>query len=360
MAEFGAEVIKVEAPGGDPLRRVGTATEAPDRSLLWLSEARNKTCLTLDIDQPDGMALLHRLIGKADIVIDSTPPGRLAAAGLGWSDLTQRWPSLILVSVSGYGATGPYRDQPAIGLLAQAFGGLSALAGFPGGPPLVPGTPFLADYATGLYGFIGALMALRHRDRTGRGQRVDLGLYEPVLRQLDELALVYGRDGRERAPEGAGTVTACPHGHFRSRDGHWVAIACTSDKMFARLAEDAMGQPDLAAPDRYGVLAKRLAERQAVDRIVADWAASLDREALMGCCVAAEVPIGPLNSIADCVADPHFQARRNIVSIDDPDLGPITVPSVFPRLSLTPGRIDWLGPALAPADQPITPPGSAR
>lgn len=346
MAEFGARVVKLEPPGGDPLRRFGTGTEDPDRALLWLSESRNKTCLTLDLDRPEGVALLRRLLAKADVVIDDAPDGRLAAAGLDWPAFRRAFPRAVLVQASGYGAAGPYRDRPGAGLLAQAFGGLSALAGFPGGPPMIPGTPLLADYATGLHGFVGAMIALEHRTRSGRGQRVDLALYEPVLRQLDEAAVVYGRMGRVRQPEGAGTVTACPHGHFQTRDGKWVAIACTSDKMFGRLAREAMGRPELAAPDRYGLQASRLAARDDVVRLVADWTASLDREALLEVCVAAGVPIGPINAIADIFADPLFRARGDLTTVDDPALGPVTVPSVFPKLSRSPGRIDRLGPPL--------------
>ncbi|NBC32718.1 MAG: CoA transferase [Alphaproteobacteria bacterium] len=347
MAEFGARVVKVEPPQGDPLRRFGTGTEDPDRSLLWLSEARNKTCLTLDLDRPEGVALLKRLLAKADVVIDDAPAGRLTAAGLDWPAFRQAFPQAVLVQASGYGAAGPCRDRPGAGLLAQAFGGLSALAGFPGGPPMVPGTPLMADYTTGLYGFVGAMIALEHRARSGRGQRVDLALYEPVLRQLDEAAVVFGRLGKVRQPEGSGTVTACPHGHFQTRDGKWVAIACTSDKMFARLAGEAMGRPELAGPDLYGPQARRLAARDTVVRLVADWTATLDREALLQVCVAAGVPIGPINSIADIFADPHFRARADLTTITDPQLGPVTVPSVFPKLSRSPGRIDHLGPPRA-------------
>jgi succinyl-CoA:(S)-malate CoA-transferase subunit A len=195
---------------------------------------------------------------------------------------------------------------------------------------------------------VGALLALRRREQGGRGQVVDIGLYEAVFRQLDELAVAYGFAGKVRQREGAGTVTACPHGHFRTRDDRWVAIACTSDKMFARLAE-AMERPELASAGQYGRQAERLAGRDAVNRLVGDWTQSLSREALMDRCLAVGVPIGRINSIADIAADPHCRAREVVTRIAAEGLGEVAVPSVMPRLSRTPGRVASLGPALGEA-----------
>jgi len=251
-----------------------------------------------------------------------------------------------MLSVTGYGQTGPLKHQRGFATLAHAFGGLSYLCGFPGQTPTIPGPNPLADYMASRYGAIGILLALRHREHTGRGQYIDIGTYEAVFRQLDELATAYGVHGKIREREGAGTVIACPHGHFRTKDDKWVAIACTNDKMFARLAAGAMQRPELAAEGAFGLKKKRLAAHEEVDAIVAQWTAAMSREELMETCLAASVPIGPLNSIADIFADPHFKARENLVTIDDPDVGEITIPGVIPRLSETPGRIEHLGPPL--------------
>ncbi|KAF0136817.1 MAG: succinyl-CoA:(S)- malate CoA transferase subunit A [Rhodospirillaceae bacterium] len=210
----------------------------------------------------------------------------------------------------------------------------------------MPGSNPLGDYMSGLYGAIGIMLALRQRQKTGRGQMIDVGIYEAVFRQLDEIAAVYGMFGRIREREGAGTVIACPHGHFRTKDDKWVAIACTTDKMFARLVEDAMSKPELASSGLYGIKAKRLAARKEVDTLVSQWTMSLNREEVMQKCIDAEVPIGQINSIADIFADPHFRARGDLVTITVPEVGEVVAPGVFPRLSRTPGRITSLGPRL--------------
>jgi len=332
LGEFGAEVVKVEQPGGgDPFRRFGTPTERADTTLAWLTEARNKKSLTLDLKSDAGRELFRRLAAEADVLCENFRPGTL-----------EKW-GLVMLRVSGYGQTGPYRDRPGFARIAHAVGGLTHLAGMPGETPVTPGSTSLGDYMTGLYGAAGILIALRQRDRTGQGQVIDIGLYESVFRVLDEMVPVYARDGTVRQPEGAGTVNACPHGHFPTRDGKWVAIACTTDKMFARLTE-AMARPDLA--EAFGEQAKRKDNCQTIDRLVAQWTGSLDREDLLDRCVAAELPIGPINDIADIFADPQFAARGNMVTLEVPGIGPITVPAVLPRLSDTPGRVEHLGPEL--------------
>ena len=354
MGEFGAEVLKVEHPvAGDPLRRFGTATSRPHASLAWLSEARNKKSVTIDLRVPKGAELFTRLVAKSDVLIENFRPGRLEEWGLGWDVLRAANPRLVMLRVTGYGQTGPYRNRPGFAHIAHAFGGLSFLAGFPGQPPVVPGSTPLGDYMSSLYGAIGILLALRQREKTGRGQIIDVGIYEAVFRQLDEMATAYGLWGRVRQREGAGTVIACPHGHFRTKDDKWVAIACTNDKMFARLAENAMDRPELASSGLYGLQPKRLAARDDVNRIVADWTQSLSRDELMAKCLEADVPIGPLNNIADIFADPHFMARQVLTRVMEDDIGEVVVPSVMPRLSKTPGRITNLGPALGNATDAV-------
>jgi succinyl-CoA:(S)-malate CoA-transferase subunit A len=349
MGEFGAEVLKVEHPvAGDPMRRFGTPTKRHDATLAWLSEARNKKSVTIDLRQPRGVELFIKLISKSDVLVENFRPGVMEEWGLGWDRLSEANPGLVMLRVSGYGQTGPYRRRSGFAHIAHAVGGLSYLAGFPDQTPVVPGTAPLGDYMSSLYGVIGVLLALRHKEATGLGQVIDIGIYEAVFRQMDELAAAYALYGTVREREGAGTVIAVPHGHFRTKDDRWVAIACTTDKMFQRLSE-AMDRVELSSSGLYGEQGKRLAARADVNRIVDDWVSSLTRDEVMERCIAHEVPIGKLNSVADIFEDEHFAARGNLVGVEEPGLGTVVVPGVVPSLSLTPGRITNLGPQLGDA-----------
>jgi len=349
MGEFGADVIKVEHPdGGDPMRRFGTATGRPDATLNWLSESRNKRSVTIDLLQPEGVQLFLKLVAKSDVLIENFRPGTMESWGLTWEVLREVNPKLVLLRVTGYGQTGPYRRRHGFAHIAQAFGGLNYLAGYPGETPVLPGTVPLGDYIASLFGAIGVMVALRHAEATGRGQIIDVGIYEAVFRVLEELAAVYGLHGKVREREGSGSFVACPHGHFRTRNDKWIAIACTTDKMFERLAA-AMGRPELASAQMYGDQRKRLAARDEVNRIVGAWVASLDRSEVLDLCLAEEVPAGKVNSIADIFADEHFQARGNLARVPAGELGEVVVPGVVPTLSATPGRIRHLGPTLGNA-----------
>jgi len=346
MGEFGAEVYHVEHPlSGDPFRRLGTPSDRDD-TFAWLSEARNKKSVTIDLRVPKGVEIFKGLIAKSDVCVESFRPGMLESWGLGWEALNEINPGLVMLRVTGYGQTGPYRYHAGFAHLAHAFGGLSYLSGFPGQTPVIPSSSPLGDYMSGLYGAIGVLLALRYKDLTGEGQYIDLAGYEAVFRQLDEMASAYGMFGKIREREGSGTVIAVPHGHFQTKDNKWVAIACTNNKMFSRLVEDAMGRPELAAESSYGLKAIRLERRDEVNALVSEWTGSLTRDQLMEKCLAAQVPIGSLNSIADIFADPHFQARNDLVHLEEDELGEIVIPGVFPKLSETPGRVTSLGPPL--------------
>ena len=349
LGEFGAEVLKVEHPiAGDPMRRFGTPTKRHDATLVWLSEARNRKSVTLDLHQAEGVQLFLRLVEKSDVLIENFRPGTMEGWGLGWPELRAANPGLVYLRVSGYGQTGPYRHRSGFAHIAHAFGGLSYLAGFPGETPVLPGTVPLGDYFSSLYGAIGVLMALRRRDKTGRGQIIDVGIYEAVFRQLDEIAASYGLLGKVREREGSGSFVAVPHGHFRTQDDKWIAIACTTDKMFERLAE-AMDRPELASSALYGEQRKRLAARNEVNQIVTEWVGALPRAEVLTRCLDKEVPVGKLNSIADIFEDEHFQARGNLVTLEEPGLGEVVVPGVTPTLSATPGRVNNLGPSLGNA-----------
>lgn len=349
LGEFGAEVLKVEHPiAGDPMRRFGTATSQPDATLKWLSEARNKKSVTIDLRQPEGVQLFLKLVAKSDVLIENFRPGTMEEWGLGWKELSAANPGLVMLRVSGYGQTGPYRRRSGFAHIAQAFGGLNYLAGFPGETPVLPGTVPLGDYIASLYGAIGIMIALRHKEATGRGQIIDVGIYEAVFRVLEEIAAAYGVDGRIREREGSGSFVACPHGHFKTKDDKWIAIACTTDKMFERFSV-AMGQPHLASSGLYGDQRKRLAARDQVNQIVVEWVGSRLRDEVLAKCLEEEVPVGNVNSIADIFADEHFAARGNLAHVEVDGIGDVVVPGVIPSLSATPGRITNLGPTLGNA-----------
>ncbi len=345
LGEFGAEVIKVELPGiGCPLRKFGTITDSGE-SLAWLSESRNKQSLTLDLRKREGAEILKRLVAHSHVLVENFQPGTLERWGVGWQELSAVNPRLVMVRISAYGQTGPYKDRPGFGRIANAFGGIAYVAGYPDRPPVTPGSATLPDYNSALFGALGALMALRVAERTGVGQVVDIGLYESIFRILDELAPAYALRGYVRERMGPGTVNAVPHSHYPTRDGCWIAIACTSDKIFARLA-DVMGRPEVANGGKWGTIRQREADRAAVDACVAAWTATMDRAQLIEVCERGQVPCGPLYAIDEIFRDPQYAARDNIATLEDPDAGEISVPNVVPRLSRTPGAIEHLGPRL--------------
>lgn len=344
LGEFGADVIKVERPGtGDNLRRFGTDTDCGD-TLVWLSESRNKRSVTINLTDPRGLELARELVAEADVVIENFRPGVLERLGLGYEVIQELNPRAILLRVSAYGQSGPNRDLPGFARIAHGFAGLSYLAGEPDGPPVVPGSTSLADYMTGLYGVIGVLLALRAREATGSGQCVDLALYESVFRALDEITPAYQQFGFVRERMGADTVNVLPHSHYQTKDGRWIAVACSADNMFARLAE-AMERPELAADDQFGAKQARLAAREQVNEIVTEWVGSLTRDEVLERCKQHEVPAGPLYSIADIFDDPQY-AHRESIAFADSRIGELAVPGVLPSLSDTPGEIRWLGPEL--------------
>ena len=344
LGEFGAEVIKVEQPGaGDDLRRLGRAAGAGKASYWWLVEARNKRSITCNLRDPEGQALIRRLVAGAHVVTENFRPGTLERWNLGWDALVQARPSLVLVRVSAFGQTGPRRERPGFGRIAAAVGGLAYLSGYPDRPPVTPGTPTVPDYLAGIFAAVGALIALRHAERTGQGQVVDVGLYEPVLRVLDDAIAVYAGTGHVRERIGSGTESAAPHDHYRTRDGRWLAIACTNDRMFARLAQ-AMDRPELAADPRLATTTARLGHRELVDGLVSAWIGAHDAEAALARLEAAEVPASLVASVRDLFEDPQVRARENILSLAVPLLGALAMPGVVPRLTLTPGRVARAGP----------------
>jgi crotonobetainyl-CoA:carnitine CoA-transferase CaiB-like acyl-CoA transferase len=346
LADFGAEVIKVEQPGeGDPLRRFGTPTECGD-TLVWLSEARNKRCVTLDLRTDEGARLFRALVAKSDVVLENFRPGTLERWRLGFEDLQRVNRGIIMLRVSAYGQTGPASRKPGFARIAHAFSGLTYLAGEPDRVPVVPGSTSLADYLSGLWGALGVLLALRARDANdGTGQCIDLGLYESIFRILDEIAPAYAKHGYVRERMGADTVNVVPHSHYRCADGVYVALACSSDKIFRRLTE-LMGRPELGSDPRYATAPARNEHRAQVNELVAAWTAQYPSAEVMTRCEAGEVPCGPIYSIADIFADAQYAARENLQRVRDERAGEVVIPAAIPRMSHTPPRFQHLGPAL--------------
>ena len=348
LGEFGATVIKVEQPGlGDDLRRLGrrAASGQPD---WWLVESRNKKAITCNLRAAEGQALLKRLAVSADVLAENFRPGTMERWGLGWEDLRAVNPGLVMVRISAFGQTGPARERPGFGRIAAAVSGASYLSGYPDRPPVSPGTPTIPDYLAGAFGAFGALTALRHRERTGDGQVVDNGLYEPMLRMLDELIPVYGATGYVRERIGSATEYVVPHNHYPTRDRGWIAIACTNDRMFERLAVKAMGQPPLVS--EFPTMAARLARRDEVDAAVARWVAALDATEALARLDAAEVPCSRVASVRDIFDDAQVRARGNILERPSPLGGLLQMVGVVPRLSATPGEVRHAGPLEIGAD----------
>jgi len=342
LAEFGADVIKVEKPGeGDYLRKLGTESEAGD-TYWWFNDARNKKCITLDLKHEEGKAIFRRMVERADVVVENFRPGTLEKWGLGFDELLAINPRLVMLRVSAYGQQGPKSHLPGFARIAQAYAGLSYITGQPDTPPLIAGSTTLADYLTGLYGAFGIMLALRARERTGRGQFIDIGLHDGIFRFLDEIAAVYDKTGEVRERMGTETHSSVPHSHYRCGDGHWVAIACTNDKMFARLAR-VMGRPELADPERYGLKKRRVEDRDVVNGLVGEFTGSHDRDDVIRLCAEGDVPCGKVCSIADIFEEEQFWVRDTLMRVPDERLGELAVQGVIPKLSRTPGRLKHLG-----------------
>ena len=352
LGEFGAEVIKVELPFiGDPLRKFGSVDTCGE-TFPWLSESRNKKSVTLDLRTPEGASLFKELIRKSDVLCENFQTGTLESWGLGWEDLKSVNPGLVMLRITGYGQTGPNASKPGFGRIGNAFSGLSFLAGYPESAPVTPGSATLADYMSGLFGAFGVMLALKSVEKYGKGQVIDIGLYESIFRVLDELVPAYDRLGYIRQRMGPGTVNAVPHSHYPTIDGKWVAIACTSDKIYSRLAV-VLGRPETANDGIYGTYPQRELARKTIDSMVEKWTSSKTLSQILAECDSSEIPCGPVYSIKEIFEDLHYEARENIVRIADDRLGTIAVPNVVPKLSETPGHIEWLGPPLGAQENEI-------
>ncbi len=345
LGELGAEVVKVEQPGaGDDLRRLGHKA-ADGVSYMWLVESRNKKSITCNLRAPEGQDLIRRLAATADVLAENFRPGTMERWRLGWDDLSRANPRLVMVRISAFGQTGPQRERPGFGRIAGAVSGASYISGYPDRPPVSPGTPTIPDYLAGAMGAVGALAAIESRHRTGLGQMVDVALYEPMLRMLDEMIPVHGALGKIRERIGSGTEYVVPHNHYQARDGGWIAVACTNDRMFERLAVTAMGRPELR--QEFVSMDERLRRRADLDARVQEWVGSFDAADVLARLDAAEVPCSRVNSVKDIFADAHIRARDNLIPVPGAGGAPVWMPGVVPKLSRTPGRVTAAGPERA-------------
>ena len=350
FAQFGADVIKVEPPGeGDPLRRWRKLHNGT--SLWWYSLSRNKKSITLNLKSEEGRRILRLLLEKADVLVENFRPGTLEGWGLGWEELSRLNPGLVVVRISGYGQTGPYRDRPGFGAIAEAVGGLRYITGYPDRPPVRVGVS-LGDTLAALYAVIGALVALHHRNvNGGRGQVVDAALYEAVFAVTESLLPEYSKAGLVRERSGASLPGISPSNTYTCGDGGYVVIGGNADGIFKRLMR-AIGRSDLADDPALAHNDGRVARNDEIDAAISDWTSRNSLSDVLAVLEAAEVPVGKIYTAADIHADPHYRERGTIESATLPDGQVMEIPSVVPQLSATPGRTAWLGPALgAHADE---------
>ena len=352
LGDLGADVVKVEPPGvGDVLRQWGQAVDDPD-SLWWRVTGRNKRSITVDLRRPQGQDLARRLAARADVLVENFRPGTLERWGLGFQELSEQNPGLVLVRISGYGQDGPYAERAGYGAIGEAMGGLRALTGYPDRAPTRVGLS-IGDSLTGMAGALGALAALNARQRTGRGQVVDAALFESVLAVTESLVPEWQVAGLRRERTGATLPGIAPSNVYPVRDGQ-VIIAANQDSVFRRLTE-VMGRPELADDPRYADHRARGERAEELDALVGAWTADQTGAELLSRLHEGGVPGGLVYEPADMLADPHFAARESIVSVPDEAFGEVAMPAVVPRLSETPGRVRWAGPRLgAHTEQVLT------
>lgn len=344
LGELGADVIKVEQPGtGDPLRTWGDRKNGV--GLVWKSVSRNKRCVTLDLRQPAGRELLHRLTGLSDVLILGSRPSALQRWGLLPGDILARHPRLVVVHVSGYGAGGPHADKPGYGTLAEAMSGFANLVGEPDGPPSLP--PFmLADGVAAQTACNAVIAALYHRDVHGSaGQCIDVNLIEPLARLIESATLAYDQLGRIPVRAGSRFDASAPRNCYRTSDGQWLAMSSASPRMAQRVFT-VVGRPDLAADPAYYEPAGRSGHGDEIDRVVAEWIAARTLTDALAAFEASDCAVTPVFDARDLMEDPHLSARETFVPVPDAELGTVRVQAPVARLSATPGVISHLGPPL--------------
>lgn len=345
LAEFGADVIKVESPTtGDPIRTWRIVENGT--SLWWYVQSRNKKSITLDLRQEEGQEIIRRLVKEIDIIIENFRPGTMEKWGLSYEELKKINPKLIMLRVSGYGQDGPYRDKPGFGSIGEAMGGLRYITGYPDRPPTRVGIS-IGDSLSALYAVIGALMAVYHRDvnGTGEGQVIDVALYESVFSLMESVIPEYDRVRVIRERTGSTLPGITPSNTYACADGKYVVIGANGDAIFKRLM-NAIGRTDIAEDPRFENNAKRSEHAEYLDGIIEEWTKSMPFNEVIKYLDKARVPAGSIYSVEDILNDPHYQARQMIQDVEVEGLGNLKMPGIVPKMSATPGSIEWAGPKL--------------
>ncbi|HDZ74277.1 MAG TPA: CoA transferase [Aurantimonas coralicida] len=345
LADFGAEVVKIEPPKtGDAMRQWGR-TDADGNTLWWPVIARNKKSLTLNLRDSRAQDIVKALVAKTDILVENFRAGRMEEWGLGYDVLSKINPGLIMVRITGFGQTGPYSDRAGFASVCEAMGGLREISGYPDRPPVRMGIS-LGDTLAGQNGFQGALLALQHRNSTGDGQMVDASIYESVLSVMESLVSEYDGGGHVRQRSGSILPGIAPSNAYPTKDGGTIIIGANQDSLFRRLTA-LMGQPELADDPRFRDHQARGRNQAEIDGIIGEWTQTKPAKELVDALAVVAVPAGPTYRAKDMLEDPHFQARESVTRVDDPTLGrSIAMQNVFPRLSASPGTIRHTGPAL--------------
>ncbi|MEQ8322211.1 MAG: CoA transferase [Rhodospirillales bacterium] len=342
MGDFGADVIKVEHPRGDVLRNTGYQKDGVG---LWFKMAnRNKRCVTLNLGAEKGQEIFKDLIRSTDVLIENFRTGTMEKWGLGWEDLKAINPRLVMIRVTGYGQTGPYKNRPGFGTIAEAFSGFAAVTGTPDGPPTLPNFG-LADGVAAAYGTFAAMFALYHRDaqKAGVGQYIDLSIYEPLFQVMGPQPLQFDQLGVVQERWGNRSKNNAPRNTYQTRDGHWVAVSTNSPAIVTRVLTLCGGR-EVAEDPRFQTPQSRVEHIEEVDGIVADWVARHDLDVVLEEFNKAEAAIGPAYTIDQIFKDPQYQAREDIVEIEDEDLGTLRMTNAFPFMSETPARVRHAGP----------------
>jgi formyl-CoA transferase len=343
LGDLGADVIKVEPPEGDNLRRLGPRKDG--HGIWWKVAARNKRCITLDLRRPEGQQMLARLAGHADVLVENFRPGTLERWNLGWERLHALHPRLVMLRISGYGQNTSFGDRPMFGRPSEAMSGLLHLTGFPDGPPLHAGFS-LGDATTALMGAFGVMSALHRRERTGRGDCVDLALFETLFRLIEWQIPLYDQTGHVTQRAGNQFPLGLMVGNvYRSKDGRWLSTSAGAENIVHRLLE-AVGGPELVHDPRFHSpeARSRPENHRALDELVREWIAQRSADEVLAAFEAAGAVIAPALDAADIAAHPAYAERRAIVSVEDPALGPIRMPAAVPRLLDAPGEVRWPGP----------------
>jgi crotonobetainyl-CoA:carnitine CoA-transferase CaiB-like acyl-CoA transferase len=344
MADYGADVVKVEHPRGDNLRTLGWSKDGV--SLWWALIGRNKRAVTLNLSHPRGQALLKEILKDADVFIEGFRPGTLERWNLDPEVLRELNPKLVIVRTSGFGQTGPYSELPGFGTLAESISGYAYINGWPDGPPTLP--PFaLADGVAALTGLFAVMFALWWREHggEGRGQVIDLAIYEPLFWILGPQALAYDQLGIVQERTGNAAPFAAPRNAYRAKDGRWLGLSASAQSIAERVMK-IVGREDLVEEPWFRDHAGRVEHAAELDAVIQDWIGRHTTEEVLAAFAEYEAAIAPINSIADIFADPHYAARETITTVEHPVLGPLKMPNVIPRLCDTPGRIDHPGPEL--------------